>query len=153
VRDVADEADRGRADQEASEEPDGAAVVLHRDLALGAHRRPSVTSCAMVLPSTNTTRLASTPSAVRYAIKVDTSMSRKVLAFQPIRVGQRYGSCPRAHLGRGLPAAYRSSMRRGGPLGLPGERSSAKFLCSLTRLLVNQVRSYLLHRQRTGHCL
>ena len=85
------------------------------------------------------------------------------LLFRPAAINHTRSadrtSLQRKHVNRGLiwaevsPATYLSAMRRGAPLGLPGGRSSAKFLSSLTRLLVNQVGSYLLQRQRMGHCL
>ena len=67
VGDVAEQADRGRTDQKAPEEMDRSAVIPRRDFGLGesAHRLTSVNDCERVLPPTNTTRLASAPSADR----------------------------------------------------------------------------------------
>src|SRR5215207_10391429 len=77
VSDVAVETGGGREDKQRPEKAPGGATVLGRDLGLGqsAHRRPSVNSYAMVSGPTDTTRLASTPRAVRYALRVDNSMS------------------------------------------------------------------------------
>ena len=71
------EADRGRTEQKAPEEPDSTVVVPPGDLCLGRHRflLPRVRSNVIVCSATSTKICASAPSAPRYAARVLISMS------------------------------------------------------------------------------
>ena len=72
MRDVADEAHRGRADQEAPEEPDSTTVGPLGYVGLGGQRSPlpPVRSYVTVCSPTSTDILASTPSPERYDARV-----------------------------------------------------------------------------------
>jgi hypothetical protein len=78
VRDIANKTGQGGPNQQAPKEPNSMAVVPLRDLGLGGHRAfplGVVSSCTTVRPLTAIVNRADVPSAARYALRVDSSMS------------------------------------------------------------------------------